>query len=160
MKNGVLFTRMYLKKQFIDMWKHKLFDDERTENGNKLRSYRPYKDVFRKEEYLQLNPVSIRGSFSRLRLSAHNLHIETGRYLSAKDRKNPEDRICYYCNMNICEDEYHLVMKCHNYNQLRCDLFSFISTKYCMFENLSDNEKFIWLKPLSHYTGVYLQYTT
>ena len=137
--------KKYLQNQFIDMWKQTLFDDKRSANGNKLRNYRTYKNTFKREEYLDIKSVAVRGALSRLRLSAHNLHIETGRYNCTSDRKPPEDRLCYYCTLNVCEDEYHFVMQCSLYDSIRADLFSYVSQQYNCFKYYNDQQKFIWL---------------
>ena len=42
--------RAILCDQYLAFWKHKLFDDKNKSNGNKLRSYRTYKDTFQLEE--------------------------------------------------------------------------------------------------------------
>ena len=62
--------------------------------------------------------MSIRSDFARLRLSAHKLHIETGRYVDAANRKDLSSRICSFCTSKICEDGYHFVIKCMLYDVL------------------------------------------
>ena len=41
---------------------------------------------------------------TKLRLSAHTLAVETGRYRNIEKI----ERICINCNLNTIEDEYHL----------------------------------------------------
>ena len=65
-------VRQILNEQFTQYWKEKLFEDPAI-HGNKLRSYRTYKNKFQQEEYLRLSSKKHRGAFTRLRLSAHNL---------------------------------------------------------------------------------------
>ena len=137
--------KAHLISQFSEEWKGKLFDDKNKIHGNKLRNYRTYKTQFKKEEYLHLKSKNLRGTFARLRLSAHNLHIETGRYLTGKDRKDPKDRICVYCDLNECEDEYHFVMRCPLYSEYRFNFMDKISREYCIFDHYCDEDKFIWL---------------
>ena len=134
-----------LQSQFKSIWKEKLYDDSQSVHGNKLRSYRTYKTDFKKEEYLGIKSISMRGAFSRLRLSAHNLHIETGRYVSKKERKPPEKRICQYCKEDVCENEYHFIMNCTNYDCYRNELFQQIIQRHHLFANYNNNEKFLWL---------------
>ena len=50
-----------------------------------------------------------------LRMSSHNLEIEAGRYLGI-DRNQ---RTCKLCNFNVVESEYHFVMCCPKYADLR-----------------------------------------
>ena len=82
-----------LRYQYREYWGKKLFENP-IKNGNKLRSYRSYKNTFKEEEYLKLNSRKIKGSFARLRLSAHALQIEVGRYAKGDNRKDPDDRLC------------------------------------------------------------------
>ena len=54
---------------------------------------------------------------SRLRLSSHQLKIETGRY--AQNRIERNLRYCTICNSNEIEDEFHFVIMCPSYRELR-----------------------------------------
>ena len=54
-------------------------------------------------------------SLSRFRLSSHNLSIETGRYNSVPK----EERLCNFCNMQNTEDEFHFLLVCPHYTELR-----------------------------------------
>ena len=59
---------------------------------------------------------------TKLRLSAHNLPIETGRY--KRREKTPDHlRICEDCNTYSVGDEFHLVMKCERYEDIRYEFF-------------------------------------
>jgi hypothetical protein len=73
-------------------------------------------------------------------ISAHHLRIERGRYEGLK----VEDRICNTCNLNI-EDEFHFLMICLPLDNCRAKYFSIIKRLYTNFENLSTEDKFIWL---------------
>jgi hypothetical protein len=46
-----------------------------------------------------------------MRISAHNLNIETGRFYNL-DR---HERVCSMCNLNVVEDEYHFILQCEKY---------------------------------------------
>ena len=83
-----------------------------------------------------------RKSFAKLRLSAHKLHIETGRY--CKERLPPDKRTCSICNNGDIEDEYHFIMVCLKYKDLRQNLFAATENLYCNFSGLNNNDKFIW----------------
>ena len=65
---------------------------------------------------LNRNPKS---SFCKLRVSAHQLIIEKGRYVIP--RLPPKNRICQICNLNAVEDEFHF-MKCSAYSDIRFTL--------------------------------------
>ena len=71
---------------------------------------------------LNFNNFEKRKYFTKLRICSHDLQIETGRY--NKPQKTPvEKRICPYCNMQNIEDEFHFVMECTNYKELRKSFF-------------------------------------
>ena len=53
-------------------------------------------------------------------MSSHKLRIETGRY--GQQRINRSERYCTICNTNDIEDEFHFVLICPAYNNLRKDL--------------------------------------
>ena len=82
----------------------------------KLDLYNKFKTVFRAELYLNaITNYKVRVSLTRLRITAHNLAIETGRY----DGRERQERICNKCDLNEVEDEYHFVMKCTLYRDFR-----------------------------------------
>ena len=67
-------------------------------------------------KYLYYNlPFKLKISLSRFRCSAHNLMVETGRHNNIPY----EHRLCPICNTQIVEDEYHFVMICPLYSDLR-----------------------------------------
>ena len=58
----------------------------------------------------------LRHSLTRLRTSSHRLEVEVG--LWVKPERVPfEHRMCTTCN--LLEDEYHFVIECQRYNDLR-----------------------------------------
>jgi len=54
-------------------------------------------------------------AFTRFRVSSHDLLIEKGRHFNI----NRADRLCIYCHMNVFENEYHFLLVCPFYNNLR-----------------------------------------
>ena len=58
-----------------------------------------------------------RAALSRLRLSSHKLLIETGRYANIRLERN--ERKCTFCDINDLEGEYHFVLVCPVYADLR-----------------------------------------
>ena len=50
-----------------------------------------------------------------MRLSSHSLEIETGRY-NGTDRMH---RLCKLCNQNVVESEYHFLLCCTKYTDIR-----------------------------------------
>lgn len=90
---------------------------------SKLGFYNQVKDEYSYAEYLNV-PRGYRSSVAKLRLSAHDLLIEVGRY-------NGMARTCRYCTNNmdlllelptmnpIWENEVHVLSECPEYNDLR-----------------------------------------
>ena len=115
------------------------------DGGNKLRTYRTFKKCIRFENYLNLNNFDKRRKISQLRISAHNLKIETGRFNSKNGYMPPELRLCDHCDLNKIENELHLVTECPLYEQIRNDLFSAITKTNMHFKDYSPTNKFIWL---------------
>jgi hypothetical protein len=91
-----------------------------------LRVYRLFKSDYRMEPYLiDISDSKVRRSLSRLRLSSHNLHVETGRHCRPKTPL--EQRLCLICNDGNVEDEMHFIEVCSVYNDLRSDLLNCIT---------------------------------
>ena len=87
-----------------------------------------------------LEKFQVRKAISKLRLSAHNLLIETGRY--AKPRSLPRsERICKHCNFNCIENEFHFLSRCSLYETERAKLYSQVQHKNNNFMSLCDNDK-------------------
>ena len=77
--------------------------------------YKNFKQSFEIEHYLNVLSSKFRIVISRLRLSAHQLRIETGRY--ARNRTDRALRLCTLCDKSdLDEDEYHLVLVCPVYD--------------------------------------------
>ena len=111
---------------------------------NTLRTYRSFKTTFAKEHYLNMHLNKVHSSsFAKLRLGAHNLQIERDRY--SKTRIPPEQRTCKICSSGACEDEFHFLMECKQYETQRLDFVSRIKERYPLFSNLDIKIKFIWL---------------
>ena len=127
----------------------------RNEEGageNKLRTYRQFKLEFGYEPYLDVVRVQLhQRAITRFRVSAHNLHVETGRH--HRPRPTPvEDRNCMYCNDNmnekVVEDECHALMVCPKFNVMRGELMEVVSQhlpNFLSFVLLTQAEKFCFI---------------
>lgn len=76
-------------------------------------------------------------------ISAHHLRVETERH-----KRNPiyrSQRICKFCNHNVIEDEEHFITQCPSYENLRQQLFLYVTKNCRNFANLDDKTKFTWL---------------
>ena len=106
-----------LKNWFTIQWeKHK-------STSPKLSYYNSIKSVFEREPYLdQCMGFSRRHCTTQLRISAHDLQIERGRYVNMPRK----ERICTWCKttlgQNIIEDEKHTLFDCDLYSTIRKNL--------------------------------------
>ena len=81
--------------------------------------YRNIKVYFRPSLYLTviLN-IQHRLALTQLRTRNHKLHVETGSW--CKPRSTPfDERLCFICDRDELEDEYHFVICCSAYTALR-----------------------------------------
>ena len=78
------------------------------------------------ENYILALPTKIRRNFSKLRISAHSLKIETGRH--SKPKTPPDKRICDYCNSLEVENEHHFLLNCPMFNPERQVMFESLNT--------------------------------
>ena len=124
-KHPSVNSRNVTQTLFKDKWK------DAKAHSPKLEFYNIIKNEFGIAKYLYIKNDKHRFALSRLRISAHNLYIERGRY------KNPpvsrDDRICMYCkhnyNTNMIESESHVLDDCALYNSVRTTICSSIQCK-------------------------------
>ena len=87
-----------------------------------------------------------------LRLSAHNLQIETGRF---SKKKTPRDeRFCLYCksqNTFTVENEVHFVLACPLYNEQRRLFLEEIYRYFPTTALLDDYNMYKWLMSQEDY---------
>ena len=98
-----------------------------------------------------------RRSITRLRISAHRLKIETGRYIKL-DRS---ERLCDKCSACAVEDEQHFLIECSNFNEYRNNLFQTVNFNNKNFSKLDNFQKIFWLltnedSDILHIMGLYL----
>ena len=100
-----------------------------------------------------LNKISFnkyKFALSLFGLRSHNLALETGRYYNIPK----ENRICTFCNMNKIESEYHFLLVCPLYAELRRQ---YLHQFYCRwpsltkFQNLMQSKSERVIKRLSKY---------
>ena len=89
----------------------------------KLDTYFSFQKEFNAEPYLMLVNFYVRKAISKLRLSAHNLFIQTGRYAQPKSLPRSE-RICKYCNFDCIENEFYFLSRCSFSETERAQLYS------------------------------------
>jgi len=108
---------------FIKIFKQRLIDNfyqtwfANKANSEVLNLYNIVKTNFGYESYLDILSPELRVYLSRIRLSAHSLAIQTGRF--GRNRIPRAERYCVFCNTNDIEDEFHFIIKCQCYVTLR-----------------------------------------
>ena len=114
-----------LKDMYIQHWQ------VAVQSNTKLEFYSMFKSDFTFESYLDvLNIRKFRYMYVSFRTGSHCLSIERGRY-----NNTPRDeRICKLCNSNSIEDEFHFLLVCGAYNDIRVE---HISQKYITRTNLN-----------------------
>ncbi len=117
-------------------------------DNSKLRTYCKFKTMFQQDNYILFFNRTSRSAFSKIRISAHCLRIEKGRYSIPKIL--PEDRICQVCDMHEIEDEYHFIMRCKLYECERKKLLSSLSD-FLDIDNLPPDQLFITLMSSQEY---------
>ena len=139
---------------FLSQFKQRLSDcasqdwHSNINNVDKLSTYCMFKSLLDIERYLLNIPnTKHRQALTRLRISAHSLMIEKGRYQGLPR----EERHCTYCltsGEKYIEDEFHLILICKLYSDLRnCLIKDLIRTNshesfiYIMQQNNTDSLK-------------------
>ena len=114
---GVVLDK--LKNHFTHCW------ETVKSTSPKLKFYHSTKNTFSKEPYLDIcKGFSRRYSTTKIRISAHDLKIEQGRYMNI-----PRDqRICPWCKnsmgLETLEDEDHMLYVCDLYSKPRSKLIA------------------------------------
>ena len=113
-QNGSNFLFKYIEQRITDIFKQKWYSN--INNSARLESYSIYKHSFEREKYLEcITSDKFRIALSKFRLSSHHLAIELGRHLNIPR----ENRLCPHCNQNMVENEYHFLLTCTKYYELR-----------------------------------------
>ena len=94
---------------------------------NKLYTFSNIYSNFSLQDYLSFGlPKDKTRELAKLRISAHDLLIERGRYF--RPRIPRESRLCTSCNE--IEDEEHFMLYCSMNSELRNDLFKTLNITY------------------------------
>jgi hypothetical protein len=135
-----------------DLWKKELFNDQNNPNGNKLRTYRMYKNENTTSDYVKLvRHRKHRSVLAKFRNGSLPLTVELGRF--AKPPVALQNRICRYChlykNIHVVEDESHFLLHCDVYSDIRCNLFHKANVELDTFYSLSSEDKMYFI--LNHH---------
>ena len=72
-------------------------------------------------QYLsQISSFNLRKRITTIRVSSHNLFIETLRF--GRERKETYDIVCIFCETGDIEDEFNLICKCSFYSNIRIEV--------------------------------------
>jgi hypothetical protein len=118
-----------IKQRIIDNFLQRWYSE--VVNSRRLETYSLFKHAFERERYLEvITDQRFKNALARFRTSSHRLNIEIGRYNNV-----PRDqRVCLSCNMNILENEYHFLLVCPKYRELRR---KYLKNYYCHWPTLT-----------------------
>ena len=118
-----------IKLRIFDSYKQSWYGN--INNSSRLQAYCIFKHNFELEKYLDvISEKKYKIALARFRTSSHNLAIETGRY----DDTSRADRICKSCNMKQIENEYHFLLVCPLYRDIRVKYFP---PYFCHWPNIN-----------------------
>ena len=132
---------LVLQEHFEQIWLAGVnrVEARRGRGLNKLRTYRTFKQDFVTEQYVFLPmPRSHRSALARFRCGVAPIRIETGRY----ERLPLEERLCPVCDENSVESEFHVIMQCQLYTDIRQELFYHTEAISNVFRDMSPEEQF------------------
>ena len=116
--------------------------DSNNQDRNKLRFYKTFKGTFSREPYLDLvHNRNQRAWLTRMRVSAHHLQIEVGRW--SRPPVPPWERVCRYCNDSSIDNEGHFLHDCVTFTLKRNCLFALLDTVVPGFLQLSREHKIL-----------------
>lgn len=112
------------EERFLQVFKQRITDNymqvwkQKIGNTRKSLLYRRFHDIFSPCQYLQhIKNVKHRIALTHLRTRNNRLFVETG---SWGNQSTPyEQRYCTHCNTHDIEDEYHFLLICPLYTELR-----------------------------------------
>ena len=118
---GVGDSKLFLKvfrERLHDIFKQNWY--MRLEESTRASFYRAIKPSFIYSTYQEsILPKKHRMALTRLLVSSHRLHVETGRWERPVIPR--EHRYCQHCPSKI-EDEFHLLLECRLYSEIRLQL--------------------------------------
>ncbi len=109
-----------LKDQFLQQW------NSDREMSNKGKMYLSIKQDFAMEEYLRVLPSNLSRYLCWFRTANHKLSVETGRW----NKIDYDLRKCDMCTSNEIGDEYHTLLKCSAFANIRDTFIPKYFSKY------------------------------
>ena len=137
------FIYKKIHERLTDNFHQEAFSTIKSQES-KLRTYGLIKTEIGFEKYLdEMDNTKTRTVFTKFRISAHRLRIETGRYIKRdKNKKDPcTEKICPFCIDKI-ESEIHFLLHCPKYELIRALPMRQIRKRIPGFRFYTDIEKF------------------
>ena len=106
----LFLVKQRLNDHFVQNWNSRLDESSRAKFYRQISSFKfqPYLD--------NINMLKFCQALTKLRVSSHRLAVEAGRW-NRPVRTPYDDRKCIFCN--LLEDEYHFVLECPIYVDMR-----------------------------------------
>ena len=149
------FQKMY-RENFFSTLNEKA---QRPESGGRFEVYSLVKKQYKFEQYLMLEKNYLRRNITNIRISTHNLPIESLRKANVKR----EERTCPLCSTKEIGSEFHAIINCQNQHikQLRLKLNENINKLHNQWNKLSERQKFMYLtlavdKQCTFYFAIFL----
>ena len=148
-------TRLVIKTKVIKHFESEVLHrlNEHITEDRKLYLYASFKKIYKFESYLDyIQDFTVRCTLAKLRVSAHNLQIETGRF--SKNKTPRDERFCPYCktlNIFTVEDEVHFLLICPLFNEDRQKLLEGIHRAFPSTTSLNNFNMYIWLMSQEDY---------
>jgi hypothetical protein len=147
-----------IKNRIIEMYMQSWYS--KINNSSRLQSYCMMKNRFEFEPYLDfIKEDKFRTALTRFKVSSHQLAIETGRYNNIERN----ERKCLNCNMNVVESEYHFILVCPKFIEIRKQYLKKYYYQWPTiqkFENLFSNKSKLVILNISKYIYNALQLRT
>ena len=112
------------EKTFINLFEQRIKDEfiqkcfNDIQISDRCRLYKEIKTVFRCESYMSCEIKSaLRVNYTKLRLSSHKFLVERARW--GKVKIPYAQRRCTLCSSGDIEDEYHMIMICEHFRDVR-----------------------------------------
>ncbi|MCG8046600.1 MAG: reverse transcriptase family protein, partial [Candidatus Thiodiazotropha endolucinida] len=124
---------------------------EALRTSSKLSTYNTIKTQVGIEKYLSVvNNSRHRSELAKFRCSAHKLAIEEGRFRNVER----DQRLCVYCNMSVVENEYHFLLICPFYREIRMKYlprYYYTWPNLIKFRSLLRTQNTLLLRKLANY---------
>ena len=121
-----------IKQRILDMYFQSWYAE--IDNSSQLQAYSIFRHNFEFQDYLDnVIDSKYRTALARFRTSSHKLAIESGRF----ENIMVENRKCRLCTMNTLENEYHFLLVCPFYRDIR---IKYLPSYFCSWPTLNKFE--------------------